>query len=113
VSYRIVTVERGGRWVARAEREESGTLFGSDCTGATEDEAFDRLSRWLAWHQQHGAALAELQAAERVYHRAMIGVAANGSDGSITEVKKAALDALDTARKTLDGIRARQPETSS
>ena len=113
VSYRIVAVERDGQWAAHAEREDTGRPFGIDCTGATEEEAVDRLGRWLAWQSEHAAALVELQAAERRYHRTVAGAVGGQMDAPAIAAKTETLSALDAARSHLDHIRSRKPEHSA
>ena len=65
VRYRLSAVERDGRWIARASREDTGDPCGVECDGATEGEATAHLTRWLEWQAEHAAALADLQQAER------------------------------------------------
>jgi hypothetical protein len=110
-AYRIVTIERGGDWVARAERPGGGR-FGIECAGKSPDEAAARLRRWLEWQYEHASALDALQQAERMYHRAIAGSAfANPLEGpTAVEIQKEALDAVENARARLDEIRARDPE---
>ena len=110
--YRVVCVERDGQWIAHAQREENGDPFGIECAGATEDEAVARLTRWLEWQADHAAALADLQRAERAYHRTIAGSAfASPSEGpSAIEMQKESLDAVEAARVRLDEIRAKKPE---
>ena len=112
MSYHIVCVERGGQWVAHAERPESGDQFGIECAGATRDEAVARLTRWLSWQAEHAEALEALQQAERAYHRTIAGSAfASPTEGpSATEMQKESLDALEAARNRLDEVRGRRPE---
>jgi hypothetical protein len=111
-SYRIVAVERDGRWVVHAEREDTRVPFGIDCTGATRGEAIDRLRDWLEWQREHAAALAALQVAERIYHRTVAGTFASQTAAPSAEIQKEALDALDAARIRLDDVRSRAPEPS-
>jgi hypothetical protein len=112
VTYRIICFEQGGQWIAHAERPETGDPFGIECRGATEQEATDRLTRWLAWQREHTEALDALQAAEHAYHRTIAGSAfANPMEGpSSIEMQKESLDAVEAARVRLDEIRARKPE---
>ena len=112
VRYRIVAAERDGQWTARAEREDTGRPFGIECTGAMEGEAVDRLSRWLDWQSEHAAALVELQAAERHYHRTVAAAAGGQSDAPAIAAKAETLRALDAARGNLDHVRSRKPEQS-
>ena len=109
--YRIVASERDGQWTARAEREDSGKPFGIECGGATEAEAIDRLVQWLAWQDEHAAALDALQTAERAYHRMIAGSAfVSPTEGpTAIELQKESLDAVEAARVRLDEVRARKP----
>jgi hypothetical protein len=109
---RLLTEARAGQWVARAEREDTGDPYGIECTGATEDEALARLTRWLEWQSDHAAALADLQQAERAYHRTIAGSAfASPTEGpSAIEMQKESLAAVEAARDRLDEIRARRPD---
>jgi hypothetical protein len=110
--YRITTSEREGRWLAHAVREDTGDSFGVECTGANEDEAAQRMTRWLEWQGEHAAALDELQGAEHAYHRTIAGSAfASATEGpSAIELQKESLAAVEAARVRLDEIRARRPE---
>src|SRR5438876_10519464 len=109
--YRLLCVERDGQWLAHAEREDTGDLFGIECGGANEAEALSRLTRWLEWQSEHAAALEELQRVELAYHRTIAGSAfASPTEGpSAIELQKESLDAVESARARLDEIRARQP----
>jgi hypothetical protein len=110
--YRLVSAEREGRWLARAERDDTGDPFGIECAGDSEQEATARLTRWLEWQAEHTAALEELQRAERAYHRTIAGSAfASPTEGpSALEMQKESLDAVESARVRLDEVRARRPE---
>jgi hypothetical protein len=110
--YRITTSERDGQWLAHAVREDTGDPFGVECTGASEDEAARRMTRWLEWQSEHAAALEELQRAERAYHRTIAGSAfASPTEGpSAIEMQKESLAAVEAARVRLDEIRALRPE---
>ena len=101
-----------GQWIARAKRTDSGDPFGIECVGANEPEARARLERWLEWQQEHAAALAALQDAERAYYRTIAGSAfARATEGpSALEMQKESLDAVEAARLRLDDVRARRPE---
>lgn len=111
--YRLLAIEREGRWLARAERGPSGDIFGIECGGATEAEAVNRLTRWLAWQHEHAAALAAIQETEHAYHRTITGSAfAVPGEGTTNVDRQAALDAVDAARQRLDEVRSSQPETS-
>lgn len=105
-------MEREGRWIAYAERADTGDRFGIECAGATREEAEARLSAWLAWQAEHTAALAALQEAERAYHRTIAGSAfASAAEGpSAIEMQKDSLDAVEAARLKLDDVRARRPQ---
>jgi hypothetical protein len=112
--YRLVAVEGRGRWVAHAERSDTGARFGIECAGRTEDEAADRLERWLCWQHEHRAALEALQQAEQAYHRTIAGsaFASPAAGAGAIEMRKAALGAVEVARARLDDVRARNPEGS-
>jgi len=109
---KILCVERDGRWLAHAEREDTGDPFGIECAGATQQEAIARLERWLDWQREHAAALEALQQAQRGYHRTIAGSAfANPTEGpTAVELQHEALDAVEAARVRLDDVRARKPE---
>jgi hypothetical protein len=113
VQYRLIATERDGQFVARAERGDTGDRFGIECTGASADEAVDRLARWLEWQHEHAAALEELQRTEHAYHRTIAGSAfASPTEGpSAIEMQKESLEAVEAARLRLDEIRARRPES--
>ena len=113
LTYRIVTTERDGRWVAHAERTDNGDRFGVEFAGVSADEASDRVARWLAWQHEHATALHDLQRAETGFHRTVVGSAfANPSEGpSAIELQKESLEAVEAARIRLDEIRARRPDT--
>jgi hypothetical protein len=113
--YRLICVERDGQWLAHAEHEGTGDSFGIECSGATEDDAVARLTRWLEWQAEHSAALDALQRAERGYHRTIAGSAfASPMEGpSAIELQKESLDAVEAARIRLDEVRARRPEPGS
>jgi len=111
-TYRIVSTERDGRWIARAQRADTGERFGVDCAGASEEEADSRVVRWLEWQREHAAALEDLQSAERAFHRTIAGSAfVSPTEGpSAVEMQKESLEAVEAARLRLDEIRARKPE---
>jgi hypothetical protein len=113
VTYRIPATERDGKWVARAERADTGDRYGIECTGASPDEAADSVAGWLEWQHDHAAALEDLQLAERAYHRTIAGSAfASPTEGpSPIEMQKESLEAVEAARVRLDEIRARRPES--
>ena len=108
--YRLLCDERDGRWLARANREDTGDPFGIECVGASEADAIGCLTRWLEWQEAHAQALDALQAAERAYHRTIADSAfANPTDGATaTELQKESLATVDAARVQLDEIRARR-----
>jgi hypothetical protein len=112
--YRVLSAEREGQWLAHALREDTGDPFGVECTGASEGEAAERMTRWLEWQGEHAAALEELQNAERAYHRTIAGSAfASPTEGpSAIELQRESLNAVEAARVRLDEIRARRPEPS-
>jgi len=91
---------------------ETGDRFGIECSGASADDAADRLSRWLEWQHEHAAALEELQRTEDAYHRTIAGSAFVGpfEGPSALEMQKESLEAVEAARLRLDEIRARRPE---
>jgi hypothetical protein len=68
----------------------------------------------VAWRQEHATALAGLQEAQRAYHRTVAATAFQGAadEPSAEEMRRASLEALDTARIVLDEVRARRPETA-
>ena len=68
---------------------------------------------FLAWQREHAAALAELQEAQRVYHRTVATTAFQGpgDEPSAEEMRRASLEALDAATTRLDEVRARRPKT--
>jgi hypothetical protein len=109
---RLLCDERDGQWIASAVREDNGDPFGIECAASTEDEATARLVRWLEWQAEHAAALADLQRAERAYHRTIAGSAfASAPEGpSAFEMQKESLEALDAARVRLDQVRAQKPQ---
>ena len=112
VRYRLHAVKQDDGWMASATRADNGDRFGADCAGATEADALDQLRRWLHWQKEHAAALADLQAAERRYHRMIAGSAfANPSEGrTALDLQKESLEQVEAARVRLDEVRARRPE---
>jgi hypothetical protein len=72
------------------------------------DDAF------IAWQHEHAAALAELQEAQRAYHRTVAATAfqASTEEPSAEEMRRASLEALDAARIKLDEVRGRRPQTA-
>jgi hypothetical protein len=111
-AFRISASLQGGRWIARAERADTGDRYGIECAGASEHEALARLERWLAWQHEHSVALEALQQAENAYHRTIAGSAFTSPvEGlSALETQKESLDVLEAARARLDEIRAQNPE---
>jgi len=69
---------------------------------------------FAAWQREHAAALADLQDAQRAYHRTVATTAFQGAaEGPpAEEMRRASLEALDVARIRLDEVRARRPETA-
>lgn len=112
---RILCSERDGRWVAHARREDTDDPFGIECAADTEQEAIERLTRWLDWQKAHTTALGALQQAERAYHRTVSGSAfAHPTEGpTAVEIQRDALLAIEAARIRLDSIRAQRPETEN
>ena len=109
---KIRCAERDGQWVAHAVREDTGDPFGIECAGDTEQEAIERLTRWLDWQKDHAVALEALQQAERAYHRTVSGSAfTSPTEGpTAVEIQRDALAAVERARIELDAVRARKPE---
>jgi hypothetical protein len=68
---------------------------------------------FAAWHREHAAALADLQDAQRAYHRAVATTAFQGAadEPSAEEMRRVSLETLDAARIKLDEVRARRPDT--
>jgi hypothetical protein len=109
-TYRLVSAPHGDRFVAHAERTDNNERFGIEATGATAEEAENRLERWLGWQHEHMQALEALQQAERAYHRAMTGAAfASPAEGGNGE-SRASLESVNAARQHLDEVRARRPD---
>jgi len=75
----------------------------------TRDEAFN------AWQREHAEALAELQEAQRLYHRTVATTAFQGAADEPTaeEMRRAALETLDAARVKLDEVRDRRPSAKA
>ena len=69
-------------------------------------------STFAQWQREHAAALAELQEAQRAYHRTVATTAFQGAaeEPTAEEMRRASLEALDAARIKLDEVRARRPE---
>ncbi len=112
VEYQLVAEQRGSDVVVHAERTDNRDRFGVECVGSTEDEAAEKLVRWLEWQSEHAMALDDLQQSERAYHRTIAGSAFTGQGDGPTawELQKESLDAVERARVRLDEVRARRPE---
>jgi hypothetical protein len=110
--YRIVVEPRDGRFVAHAERIDTGDRFGMECAGASEQEASVRLVGWLEWQCEHVNALEALRRAQQAYHRTIAGSAFASlvEDPSATELQTESLEQIEAARVALDEIRSRKPE---
>lgn len=109
-AYDLSAEQRTGRWVAYAMRGGTHERFGIECSGETEQDAIERLTRWLTWQREHSDALAALQHAEQAYHRVLAGSAFTGPDEpSAVELQKESLDQVEAARVRLDEVRARRP----
>jgi hypothetical protein len=110
--FALSATELSGRWVASALRADDGERFGIECVGETADEALERLAQWIEWQHEHAGALADLQQAERAYHRTIAGSAfASPLEGpSAVELQKDSLEQVEAARIRLDQVRARRPE---
>jgi hypothetical protein len=109
--YRVVVTQHDDRFVAYAERVDTGDRFGTECAGASEHEAFVRLVRWLEWQREHVAALEALRRAEQSYYRTIAGsaFARPMEDPSPTELQTESLEQVEAARLALDEIRSRRP----
>lgn len=66
---------------------------------------------FASWQREHASALADLQEAQRNYHRAVAAAAFPDATEapSAEEMRRASLEALDAARIRLDEVRARKP----
>jgi hypothetical protein len=75
----------------------------------------DRHETFAEWQREHAAVLAELQQAQRDYHRTVAATAFQGAseEPSAEEMRRASLEALDAARIKLDEVRARRPQTEA
>lgn len=112
VSYRVEVRGSGHEWKAAAIRRDSGDRFGPEIVAPTDREAIDRMVRWLRWQHQHSEALASLQQAEHAYHRGVVAGSAfapTTDDASVGEMPRRSLEAVEAARRHLDGVRARRP----
>ena len=78
------------------------------------DDAGVRGETYAQWQREHAGALAELQQAQRDYHRTVAATAFQGAseEPSAEEMRRASLEVLDAARIKLDAVRARQPATT-
>ena len=63
IIYRLVASDRHGQWTAHAVRTDSSERFGIETTAPSEQQATDRLRRWLEWQSEHTEALEALQQA--------------------------------------------------
>ena len=99
--------QQGGQWTAEARSADTGAPVGPPCVAPTAEQATERLTRWLAWQQEHTAALERLQEAERAYYRLVTGSAFVASE--ISDLQHDALQQHDDARRALDEVRVRQP----
>src|SRR5258707_109780 len=79
--YRLVTTERDGRWLAHAERLDTGDPFGIECGGSTETQALDRLSRWL---QRQAAEAADHHPDISINYKRVTLTYATHSEGGLT-----------------------------
>jgi hypothetical protein len=63
------------------------------------------------WQREHAAALAELQEAQRAYHRTVAATAFQGAadEPCAEQMRQVSLEALDASRVKLDEVRARRP----
>ena len=66
------------------------------------------MTQHAEWHEEHAAALRDLQDAQRAYHR-LVADTAFVSGGEMSEAQREALGRLDEARQRLDEIRSRRP----
>lgn len=112
VTFRITARRQEGQWIAYAERTDSGGRVGPLFAGDEEAEVRRRVVAWLEWQQEHAAALAALQDAERSYQRSIAGSAFASAieDPSPIEIQKESLQRLEEARLRLDEIRKQKPE---
>jgi hypothetical protein len=111
-AFRIDAVEQQGAWLAHAVSVEHGDRSSDDMAAPTQAEAVDRVRRWLEWQGDHAAALAELQSAERAYHRTIADLAftSRADSEQAMHARRAALESVDAARAKLDETRGRRPE---
>jgi hypothetical protein len=111
-TFRIHAVEQPGSWLAHAVSLEHGDRCSEDMAAPTETEAMDRVRRWLEWQRDHAMALAELQTAQRAYHRTITDVAfASRADSEqAPHARPTALALVDAARAKLDAMRACRPK---
>jgi hypothetical protein len=111
-AWRLIAIQRGPEWIARAEDVKSGDRHDMECAGPSEAAALDRLARWLVWQSEHQAALEMLQRAERAYHRTVAGSAfANPTEGpTAIELQQESLHEVESARVRLDEVRSRKPD---
>ena len=111
IAFLIEVVERDGRWIAGARREDSGDRYGPSISEATPDEAAEKLMGWIGWQREHASALEALQAAEAAYQRVVATLAFHaGPDGPPpAELQRDALATLEGSRVRLDEVRRRRP----
>lgn len=107
--YRLTSDDRNGRIVTYAVRLDNGDRFGIEVNGTSVEDTQSTLARWLQWQYEHSQALATLQQAERVYHKAMAGAAFGATPESAAEESRSAVEAMNEARTRLDEIRLRRP----
>lgn len=107
--YRLHSDDRNGRIVTYAVRLDNGDRFGIDVNGTSVEDTQSTLARWLQWQYEHSEALATLQQAERVYHKAMAGAAFGTTPEAAAEESRTAVEAMNEARTRLDEIRLRRP----
>lgn len=107
--YRLISNDRNGRVVTHAVRLDNGDRFGIEVNGASAEDTQTTLARWLQWQYEHSEALATLQQAERVYHKAMAGAAFGTTPEAAAEESRTAVEAMNDARTKLDEIRLQRP----
>lgn len=107
--YRLISDDRNGRVVTHAVRLDNGDRFGIEVTGSTAEDTQTTLARWLQWQFEHSEALAALQQAERVYHKAMAGAAFGAAPDAAADDSRVAVEAMNDARTKLDEIRLQRP----
>jgi predicted alpha/beta hydrolase len=110
-TFRVHAVEQPGSWLAHAVSLAHGHRCSEDMTAPTETEAVHRVRRWLEWQRHHAMALAELQNAERAYHRTItdLAFASQADSEQAPHARRTALALVDAARAKLDAMRACRP----